>query len=420
MIKKIIELSKVFIKDYFQNLDIFNKNTGKINKKSVFSWLLIITIIAITFLSFKVINWLDARGMAEVFLKIYFPIMATVFMFQSILVCTNVFYFSKDLEYILPLPIKPVELLIAKFNNVISIIYCMELICLVTPLLVYGLIVAKTLIYFITIILVLIIFPIFLVTIINLIMLFVMQLSKFIKNKDIFQIIVVFVIIIIMTYTEGYLLKSIFYNNNIIEMQSTQNSEVEEAEKNLEIFNKKLDNLNNYFVTINPCISMLTNFKFTNIIWQLIKLIFICAITFFIFIILGKILYLKNLLKNIAYINKKKNNKKIIKNKYEKKSIKNSYIKNEIKKLIKNSTFFTQCIFQYIFIIFIILLLINLFIPVIITSFEEQDTINKMGINKFALQCMCMVFGFIQIIQFSLHTSLVRYLRYDLQSPMSC
>lgn len=85
---------------------------------------------------------------------------------------------------------------------------------------------------------------------------------------------------------------------------------------------------------------------------------------------------MKNLLKNIAYINKKKNKKKII----------------------KNPTFFIQCIFQYIFIIIILLFIINLFMPTIINNFQEEDLINKMGINNFALQCMCIIIGIIQII----------------------
>lgn len=397
MIKKIIELSKIFIKDYFQKLNIFNKDNKKINKNSIFTWLLILTIITFSFLSFKILNWLNSAGQEILFLKIYLPIIATILMFQAILICTNVFFFSKDLEYILPLPIKPVELLIAKFINVIFISYIMELIFLGIPLFIYGLIVTKSLLYFCMMLLVLIIFPIFLITIISIIMLFIMQLTKFIKNKDIFQILIVILLSLMMSLSEGYLLNSIF-NNNIIEIQINENNQIENAQINNQILNNKLDKLNNYFLIINPCISLLTNLKINNIFLQLIKLIFICTITFLIFIFFGKKLYLKNILKNIAYINKKKNNKKIIKNKYQKKSIKKSYIKNEIKKIIKNPTFFTQCIFQYIFIILIILLLINLFIPVIITSFEEQDAINKMGINNFALQSMCMALGFIQII----------------------
>ena len=47
MIKKIKELSKVFIKEYFENLDIFNKDTKKLNKKSMYTWMLLITMIAI-------------------------------------------------------------------------------------------------------------------------------------------------------------------------------------------------------------------------------------------------------------------------------------------------------------------------------------------------------------------------------------
>ena len=259
MIKKIKELSKVFIKEYFENLNIFNKETKKINKKSIFTWMLLLTVIAIGFFSYKVIDWLNVRGQGILFLQIYLPIMATIFLFQTAIICSNVFYFSKDLEYILPLPIKPLELLISKFNNVISIIYCSELLFLAVPLLIYGLIVARNLIYFFTMILVLILFPIFLVILISIIMLFIMQLTKFIKNKDIFQILIVIIVSLIMSLCEGYLLNSIF-NNNIIEIQINENNEIENAQINNQILNNKLNKLNNYFLIINPCISLLTNF----------------------------------------------------------------------------------------------------------------------------------------------------------------
>ena len=397
MIKKIMELSKIFIKDYFQNLYIFNNDTKKINKKSVFTWLLIISVIAVTFMSYKIINWLENRGQAILFLKVYLPIMATIFMFQAILICSSVFFFSKDLEYILPLPIKPIELLIAKFNNVISITYGMEALFLAMPLLIYGIINAKNFIYYLMMIFVLILFPIFLITIICIIMLFVMQLTKFIKNKDLFQILIVIIMSFILTSGVTYLLNSIF-NSNVIDIEINKNNETENIQLNSDIFYNKLDKLNNYYIVINPCINLLNNFKLNNLSINLIKLILISTITFFIFIFLGKLLYLKNLLKNIAYINKKKNNKKIIKNKYKKNKIKKSYIKNEFKKLIKNPTFFIQCIFQYIFLICVLLLITNLIMPTIINSFKEEDVINEIGINNFALQCICTIIIIIQII----------------------
>lgn len=397
MIKKIIELSKIFIKDYFQNLNIFKNDKKKMNKKSAFTWLLIITVFAITFISFKIINWLEKSGQGILFLKIYFPILATIFMFQAILICSNVFFFSKDLEYIMPLPIKPIELLIAKFNNVISITYSMEILFLVMPLIMYEIVVAKSIIYCLTMILVLIMFPIFLILIVCTIMLFIMQLTKFIKNKDIFQIIIVTLISFAMATTEAYLFNTIFYDN-IIEEQTGDDNKIGDSELNNEILNNKLDTLNNYFIIINPCISLLTNFNIINLFLQLLKLILIIIPTFSIFIFLGKLLYLKNLLKNVAYINKKKNNKRIKKNKYKKNKIKNSYIKNELIKIIKNPTFFIQCIFQYIFIILILLFIVNLLIPTTLKSFQEEDLINEIGIDNFTLQCMCIIIGIIQII----------------------
>ena len=402
MIKKIKELSKIFNEDYFQKLNIYNKDTKKINKKSPMLWLLIICVFAIGYFSFKIINWLDTRGLGDIFLKVYLPIMGVIFTYQTILICTNVFYYSKDLEYILPLPIKPIELLISKFINLITIIYFSELLFLAIPLLFYGLVVQQTLLYFISMILVLILFPIVPAIFISIIMLFVMQLSKLIKNKDIFQIIIVTILTMVMTIGINYILVSTF-NDGIIEINSeeiTEDNIQDLAKINTEKINTKLEKINNDLIFINPCINMLNNINIFNIFFQLFKLLILEIILFIIFIFFGKKLYLNNLLKNIVLANSKKNKmkNKYKKNKYKKNKIKNSYIKNEFRKIIKNSTFFIQCIFQYIFTILILLFIINLFMPIIINSFQEEDLINKMGIDNFALQCICIIIGIIQII----------------------
>ena len=388
MIKKIKELSKIFNEDYFQKLNIYNKDTKKINKKSPMLWLLIICVFAIGYFSFKIINWLDTRGLGDIFLKVYLPIMGVIFTYQTILICTNVFYYSKDLEYILPLPIKPIELLISKFINLITIIYFSELLFLAIPLLFYGLVVQQTLLYFISMLLVLILFPIVPAIFISIIMLFVMQLSKLIKNKDIFQIIIVTILTMVMTIGINYILVSTF-NDGIIEINSeeiTEDNIQNLAKINTEKINTKLEKINNDLIFINPCINMLNNINIFNIIFQLFKLLILEIILFIIFIFFGKKLYLNNLLKNIVLANSKKN------------KIKNSYIKNEFRKIIKNPTFFIQCIFQNLFIIFIFSMLLKLFIPMIIEGFKDEDAISKIGIENFKLQILCMVIGIIQIL----------------------
>ena len=57
---------------------------------------------------------------------------------QSIISAKNVFYFSKDLDYILPLQLKPREILISKLNVILVTEYVMELIFAVAPIIVYG------------------------------------------------------------------------------------------------------------------------------------------------------------------------------------------------------------------------------------------------------------------------------------------
>ena len=87
-----------------------------------------------------------------------------------------------------------------------------------------------------------------------------MQLTKLIKNKEIFQIIMVIVVSFVMSSTELYLITTIF-NEDVIHVEINENNEVQNAELRLEVLNKKLDNLNNYFATINPSIKLLTNFN---------------------------------------------------------------------------------------------------------------------------------------------------------------
>ena len=392
MIKKITKLSKVLIKEYFQNLYIFNSNTKKINKKSNILWLSIIVTIIIGYLSYKVIGFLTKYGLEIIFLKVYFPFIMTIFIFQTILICCNVFFFSKDLEYILPLPVKPIELLIAKFNNIMSIIYGMESLFLFVPLLIYGIMTVKSLSYYLMVPIIFFVFAIFWVVLISTIITIIMQLSKWIKNKDIFQIIIIFSLTFVMSLIEMYIITTIF-NYNIINLD--ENGQIQNTESNISILNDKLDELNKYFVVTNSYIKILNN---TNVGIELIKLLILNISIFFVFLFIGKTVYLKNILKNVEYLNKKKNLKKNKKNKYKKKKMGNAYTKFEFLKIVKNPTFLMQCIFQYIFIVGFILIIINLLFPVVIESFKKQDIINEMGLNNFILQFICIMLGILQII----------------------
>ena len=133
-IKNIKNLTKIFLKDSFQSSNFIDKNTNKINKKSIFVWTAIIVIFVITYLSFELIKILENVGIPSIFLRGLFLITNIVIIFQVVLLSVNIYFFSKNFDMILPIPIKPEELLIAKFNTILINLYFSELMIAVFPL----------------------------------------------------------------------------------------------------------------------------------------------------------------------------------------------------------------------------------------------------------------------------------------------
>lgn len=418
MMKKIISLTKVFCQDYFENLPAFNKDR---NKKNIFFWLIIILNIALGYLSYQIIDFLNKIGQPEIFLSIFLLIFNIIIIIQVIMASTNVFYFSKDLEYILPFPIKPVELLISKFNTILSISYSFEIIFAFIPLLMYGLIAGTSITYYFWLIIILIIFPIFPTLIISTIMLFIMKLSKFVKNKDIFQLIVVTILMIIITLFEMQIFNSIFSKEfldeqiknieNIYTQNNTENinipeenglNNIPENKENANNFDNNrlaigIKNANKYLLIINPTIDILVQ---NNILIKLInifKLIFLNLIFFIIFIFIGKKTYLKNILKSISKINTKNIKNKKIKNNYKKSEKNKAYILMEFKELIKNPTFFMQCIFPSITFLIIASFLLIVLYPVLIDLLELEEIFNEQKI-EFNIEIFVIIIALIQII----------------------
>ena len=272
-LKKVISLTKVLCKDYFENLPI---NKSKNSTQGVlFKICLLIATIGLIYISYYAIDFLKQTGQPEIFLNAYLLIMGIIIIFQQIIASTNIYYFSKDLEYILPYPIKPVELLIARFNMLITISYTSILMFVLAPLLIYGMIAATSLTYFLGMIIVLITFPIFFGIIISIVMLFIIQLTKIIKNKDIFQFIATTILTWILMTFAMQAITSIFSNVELIE-QIQQGESINLIEK----INNKIENINNYLITINPSVKILTENNILIKLFELIKILLINILSF--------------------------------------------------------------------------------------------------------------------------------------------
>lgn len=369
MLKKIISLTKVFIKDFYQNLNIVNKETRKVNKKSVFFWLLVILSIAFSFLSYKAIDFLVGVGEPEIFLNIYFTFLTIFLLFQIALISSNIFFFSKDLEFILPLPISSLEILIAKFLTVLTMVYMTEGIFGFLPLLMYGLLNFISFSYFIWFILALIVFPIIMVATISMLTIILMKLIGFIKNKNVLQNIINTILIMIALILENLLIR----NEDFVKEGS--------------------------FI-IEPFVKLLSDIGFINKIVIFLEILIASLTVVSIFCFICKGIYLKGILRRskIRGDNKRKQKKKK-KIKTRNRKINRAYVAKEWKMLLRQPIFFMQTIFPVFILLITVIMIGSVFIPILDSVVQEDESIRRnLESLTFNSEMVCVILGILQCI----------------------
>lgn len=400
MIKNIKNLTKIFIKDSFKINNIIG-NSKKLNKKTSIFWMIIILIICISYFSYKLIDLFLKVNMVNIFLNIYFPILMLILLFQAILSCVNIFYFSKDIEFILPLPIKPIELLISKINTLIFNLYITELIFGIIPLLLFGIMTSANILYYFLAIIVLILFPILPSIFVSICTIILMRLSKFFKNKNSLQQMVTSVLLIIVLFLFYISFKSIIQptilNEKLNQEYLTEISNNEEQAKEIVLeFITNIKNVGKSLLIINPSIDLLLEKNILIKLFSFFKIILLNLLFIIIFMSFGKITYLKDILNN--YISNLENKiKKINWNKKcKKKTIKYSYIKKEILNIIKNPYFILQGVYPIITLMIVMMIIVIVFNPNI-QAFMESELLET-SINDFNITLNIIII-FLVVIQ---------------------
>ena len=244
-LKNIFNLSKLFIRENDVNLKIINMETKKINKKSVLFWIYVVLFFGIFYISSEVISYMVKIGKPEIFINGFLLFLEILIIMRTVMVSMNVFYFSKDIENILHLPIKPIEILISKL---IFMNYELEILIGIIPFFIYGIYTYARLSYFFNLILLLVIFPIFATLFVSIVMIFLMKTIKIFKNKDIMQIAISLILVFGIMFSAGKAIEYVFNNAEFIE---------ENQELILNNINEKIIKINNYFLNINPSANIL-------------------------------------------------------------------------------------------------------------------------------------------------------------------
>lgn len=333
--KEIFLLTRILLKSSTSD----SKQVGEKKTKSFGRILFFILIYGyvigfISYISYYAIDSLIKVGKPEIFLNLAFIILFGFGLIQSVISDLNILYFSKDLEFLLPLPITSKKIVFSKLNCLIISQYMAAALLVLPGIIIYGYLLNLELIYYIIGILSILIFPIIPVSIVALLISIIMKFTKLIKNKEMvqyFTIVLTMFLIIVIQSISG----------------TSGNPTPEELANNLIQSNNTVEKYFSGLINVNLTVEMIQNYNNIN---GIINLIVLFTISIFIYYI-ASIIISKMYVNTVISINtvKTKRAKKIDVSKgINSNNIFITYIKKEFKLLIRNPIFFMQCVLPII------------------------------------------------------------------------
>lgn len=393
--KETLNLTKILLKSSFnKNLQEQSSKKSKISMTIFVSLAIIYVIGVLGYLCYETINTLKSINQEQVFLSICLIASIGVTFFRTILTSLNVLYFSKDIEFLLPLPIKPIKIVLAKFNVMLVSEYITELITFVVPFAIYGYVTGANFIFYIHSLLVFLFLPIIPMLISIGIIVIIMKFTKFLNNKDIVQYLSVFLTIALVI---GIQFINTSSNNQVTNFMI--------ANKLIEI-NGLVDVFSQYFFTLRQGIDAIIKPG----IEGLINILFLAIESILAYITVAYLvskIYIQSAIEATFSGIKSKKRKK---NKFNKQSIGISYIKKEFKTLFRNPVFFLQCVLPSI--LFPFIFSIPLY-KTISDSGEEQIEAIKQAIlevsqNSMGIGIILLIINFMYMFNFISVTAISR------------
>ena len=207
-----------------------------------------------------------------------------------------------------------------------------------------------------------------------------MRFAKFVRNKDIFQLMISIILIACVFLLQTSAFSSLF--------------SIETDEQAITQFNEFSQNANymgQYFLVVNPSSTMLANPFSGQAILAFLQLILYNGIAMVVFVVIGRVTYLKDIVRNLVTYTKKK--KKTIKVEKETKSRKigKSYLQKEWKMLRRQPIFFMQCIFPVIFVLVTAIVLVFVLLPILSEIAQDQEMQEILKNTSFDTEVMSVI-----------------------------
>ncbi|HYE82994.1 MAG TPA: hypothetical protein VEG39_12620 [Clostridia bacterium] len=188
-----IILTRVMLKN-FNLLSLKPDKPGKSRIKGVLLSILVFVALlpmtlgigSLTYGGYGLLSGIQQEGLI---LGVGFSAVSMAVFFFSIFYVISIFYFSKDIESLLPLPLKPSEILAAKFTVALFYEYLTGLVFLTPILLGFGIAAGAGFMYYLYSFIVFLTLPVFPLIYASILSMMVMRFTNLAKNRDRFRIV---------------------------------------------------------------------------------------------------------------------------------------------------------------------------------------------------------------------------------------
>lgn len=273
-----------------------------------------------------------------------------IFVFGIFYVLTT-FYFSADIEYLLPLPLKPFHILSAKFITVIIYEYFTEVVFFLPVLVAYGIKSNGGFLYYLYALIIFLTLPVIPLVISSAINMIIMRFTNVGKHKDALKVVGG---IIAMVFAIGF--------NIIIQKNAAASNDPQKMLSMLmEGKNSLVGLVSRIFPTANFASWSLIESSSAKGILNLIIFLSITAIFIVIFMVMAEMLYFRGVVGvSESYSkNKKYNSRELEKNLSQNSAVK-TYTLKELRLLFRTPSYFLNCVLMnFIWPVFLLLPAIN-------------------------------------------------------------
>jgi len=290
-------------------------------------------------------NGLATVGEEGVLLSLGIAVSAFVIFFFGLFYTMNTFYFSDDIENLLPLPIKSAQILGAKFIIVTIFEYLTESLIFLPILIVYGVKSGGGILYYFYALLIFLTLPVIPIVLDSMIVMIIMRFTNLAKNKDAFRmisaIIAIFFGVGVSTITQKFVL-----NQGNGQTQLGNNSMVAITS-------------NIFPASKLGALGLINNGSLHGLIYTCLFII-LSLLGFYLFLVLGNQLYFKGVTGvSVSSSSKKQISSEELSRKSIRSSVIKSYVLKELRILFRTPAYFINCILMNF--IWPILLIIPLF-----------------------------------------------------------